>query len=165
MRPLVWVQAAAFAVISAVLASPASAQTATDPATLPEVPQLAGAPAPASETTLPEVPRVDPPPAPPVPDILQNLMWIEQPDARDFSRHYPDAAGRASMSGHVTLDCVVDADGRLDCVVTREEPAGYGFAEATLAISRYFRVAPETRDGVPTEGGRVRRTIRWLVAS
>lgn len=156
MRPLIWVQAAALAVISAVLASPAMAQTTVDPGPS------------STATTLPEVPQVyaiDPPPAPPTPDILTGLIWLEQPDARDFARNYPDLATQGNVSGRVTLDCRVVDRGRLDCVVTNEDPPGYGFAEATLAISRQFRVAPATRDGRPTEGGRIRRTIRWVIAS
>ncbi|MBK8544229.1 MAG: energy transducer TonB [Caulobacteraceae bacterium] len=152
-RPLVWVQAAVFVVISAVLASPAMAQSTVDP----------GSSAGGAATTLPQVPRVDPPPAPPTPDVLQNVVWLEQADARDFARNYPDLAAQGDVSGRATIDCQVVADGRLDCVVTNEEPVGYGFGDATLAISRQFRVAPTTSDGRPTEGGRIRRTIRWVI--
>ena len=153
MRPLAWAQVAAFALISAVLASPSLAQTAVDPG-------------PSSGSTTPEAFRVavDPPPAPPTPDFLMNVIWLEQPNARDFALNYPTRAQAETLSGRVTLDCRVIADGRLNCLVTNEDPHGYGFAEATLAISREFRLAPQTRDGVPTEGGRIRRTIRWVIS-
>jgi len=106
---------------------------------------------------------IDPPPAPPNPNIVVNPVWLEQPDARDFARNYPDAASAANVSGRATIDCLVAADGRLSCTVTAEDPPGYGFGEATLRISREFRLAPMTRDNVPTEGKRIRRTIRWVL--
>lgn len=152
MRPLVWVQAAAFVLISAILASPSLAQTAVDPA-------------PSSDSSLPEGPHVavDPPPAPPELAVLTSLVWLEQPSARDYARLYPRSARDENINASVTIDCTVLADGRMDCVVTNETPPGRGFGAATLQLSQLFRVAPQTRDGVTTEGGSVRRTIRWLV--
>jgi hypothetical protein len=51
----------------------------------------------------------------------------------------------------------------LNCTVTSEDPPGYGFAEATMRITRHFRVAAATRNGQATTGGRIRRTIVWQV--
>lgn len=106
---------------------------------------------------------IDPPPAPPSLSVLTGLIWLEQPDGHDFLRLYPSRAQREHVEGRVTLDCLVNAGGRLSCTVVSEEPREYGFGEATLQISREFRLAPQTRDGVPTAGGRVRRTIRWVL--
>lgn len=149
MRPLVWTQIAALALISAFLASPVLAQTPPTEA-LP----------PAEQVTLPPVPSY-PPPAPPTPNVLTNVIWIEQPEARDFARYYPARAEAADMSGSATLDCLVSATGSLSCTVVSEEPAGFGFGEASLRISQHFRAGPTTRDGVATAEGRVRRVIRW----
>ena len=65
--------------------------------------------------------------------------------------HYRDAAEDESADL-----CIINT-----CTVTNEDPPGFGFGEATLRISRFFRIAPATRDGVPTSGGRFRTTVRW----
>lgn len=159
MRPLAWTELTAFVLISALLATPALAQTATDP---PNEASTA-APPPSATTYIPVA--IDPPPAPPPPEgmLVTGLTWLERPGAVDFARNYPHEAQRQNITGRVTLDCIVLDDGRLDCTVLHEDPPGRGFAEATLRISRLFRIAPQTTDGTPTVGGRIRRTIRWMM--
>ncbi|MEQ1810778.1 MAG: energy transducer TonB, partial [Terricaulis sp.] len=46
--------------------------------------------APPTPTPIPVA--VDPPPAPPTPSVITNPVWLEQPDARDFARYYPERA-------------------------------------------------------------------------
>jgi len=116
--------------------------------------------APPTPTPIPTA--IDPPPAPPTP-ILTGLRWLEQPDGDDYVRYYPDRASQREQEGRVTIDCIVAGDGRLACHVTSEDPPGWGFGEASLRVSRHFRVAPQTQDGTPTSGGRFRRTIRWVL--
>jgi TonB family protein len=95
---------------------------------------------------------------------LSGVRWLEQPEGRDYVRHYPNRALNNRIQGNATFECAVGIDGRLtSCIILSETPVGYGFGEATLAISREFRLAPQTSDGTPTEGARVRRTIRWRV--
>jgi periplasmic protein TonB len=118
--------------------------------------------APPTPTPLPLA--VDPPPTPPAPSVLTNPQWLQRPNAADFARYYPERAQEREVEGRVSIACIVGADGRLTCTVTSEDPPGYGFAEATLRISRFFRVAPATRDGVPTAGGRWNTTVRWQLA-
>ena len=104
---------------------------------------------------------IDPPPAPPNATRLSNLVWLDVPDADDYTRLYPSRAWAEDVGGQVTLDCIVNGDGRLSCAVTAEDPIGYGFGDATLRAAREMRVARETSDGQPTAGGRVGRTVRW----
>lgn len=104
---------------------------------------------------------VAPPPAPPNLQRLSNVVWAALPDAEDYIRYYPPRAWEENVGGQVTLDCIVNADGRLSCAITAEEPTGYGFGEATLRVARHIRVALETADGQPTPGSRVGRTVRW----
>lgn len=118
--------------------------------------------APPTPTPIPTA--VDPPPAPPTPSVITNPTWLERPNARDFERYYPPRALERNQEGRVSLDCIVAADGRISCTVTSEDPTGWGFGEAALRISRHFRMAPATRDGVPTSGGRVRVPIRFNLA-
>ena len=75
------------------------------------------------------------------------------PDAR---RHYPRDALRQEVAGQVLLECTVGRRGRLACDVIRETPADFGFGAAALRASRSFRIAPQTRDGQSTAGGRAR---------
>lgn len=107
---------------------------------------------------------VNPPPVPPTPSVITNPTWLERPDARDFARFYPPRALERGQEARVMLACVVAADGRIACTVTSEDPQGWGFGEAAIRISRSFRMAPATRDGVPTSGGRVNVPIRFNLA-
>jgi periplasmic protein TonB len=118
--------------------------------------------APPTPTPIPVA--VDPPPAPPTPSVITNPTWLERPNARDFERYYPPRALEREQEGRVSLDCVVAADGRISCTVTSEDPSGWGFGEAAIRISRSFRMAPATRDGVPTSGGRVRVPITFRLS-
>lgn len=105
-----------------------------------------------------------PPETTPVDDAtprLTNFVWLQRPTVDDVSRSYPALAMQASRSGLVVLDCRVEAGGLLSCAVASESPEGWGFGAAAYALSRQFRIAPQTRDGVATEGGRVVLPIRF----
>jgi TonB family protein len=105
---------------------------------------------------------VDPPPAPANLPPITSPTWAESPTAADFARYYPAEALTRGVAGQATLDCIVAASGHLSCTVVSEEPSGRHFGEAALRVSRHFRMAPETRDGHPTAGGRVRIPIRFV---
>lgn len=72
---------------------------------------------------------------------------------------YPAAAQEQGIGGRVVLECPIGEDGRLACVVTEETPADMAFGAAALRMSEDWRIAPRTRDGEPTAGGRIRRTL------
>jgi|CXWL01.1.fsa_nt_gi protein TonB len=114
--------------------------------------------APPTPTPIPLA--IDPPPAPPSP-VLTGYTWLQQPNGDDYARYYPDRAEQREQGGTATISCLVGGDGRIACTVVSEDPPGWGFGEASLRVSRHFRVAPQTRDGTPTSGGRFTRTIRW----
>ena len=66
----------------------------------------------------------------------------------------------------MTLSCTVTAKGTLvGCSTTDEDPPNFGFGEAALKISKFFKLKPQTIDGKPTEGGTFRRTIRFNLAN
>ena len=117
--------------------------------------------APPTPTPIPVA--VDPPPAPPSP-ILTGFTWLERPSAQDWSRFYPRRAMEREQEGHVTLDCLVDASGRITCTVVSEDPSGWGFGDAALQISRRFRMAAQTADGRATSGGRVRVPLTFRLS-
>lgn len=102
--------------------------------------------------------------ADPIP--TEQVRWVRQPDARAYARLYPRRAFNASVSGTAVLCCTVNDDGSLNCTAPFEWPQGYGFGEATVAISREFRLAPETVDAARvTPNGYLRRQIRWQAGS
>ena len=79
---------------------------------------------------------------------------------------YPAAAREANIaSGRVVMNCLVGTDGRLtDCNVKSDEPKGYGFGEAAMALSADFQVGKWSDEGLPTIGGRVDVPIRYELA-
>jgi protein TonB len=97
----------------------------------------------------------------PVSHDIREPRWLSTPDARDFARFYPSRALDRGVSGRVLLDCIVGADGRIACSVGSETPPGQGFGEAALRIAQSFRMAPQTIDGSPTDGGHVRVPITF----
>lgn len=69
-------------------------------------------------------------------EFVRPLTYLTTPDGRDLSRFYPEAAMIADVEGDVTMDCLVLADGLLDCVLREETPPEYGFG----AVVRRFLV-------------------------
>lgn len=72
---------------------------------------------------------------------------------------YPAAAQEQGLGGTAVLECLVGDEGRLACDVVEETPAGMGFGAAAVRTSASWRIAAHTRAGVPTAGGRIRRTV------
>jgi TonB family protein len=69
--------------------------------------------------------------------------WLRKPTGQDVAAFFPKEAGRRGVSGTATIACKVVADGRLgDCEVIKERPAGLGFGEAALGLSKTFRMTP-----------------------
>lgn len=94
--------------------------------------------------------------------VVTGPRWIARPEGVELARYYPERAQELGIGGSATVECAVSAAGSLSCDVTAEEPIGYGFGEAALRVARTFRVAPAMVDGVPSDGGRIRQTLRWL---
>lgn len=100
-----------------------------------------------------DTPRFDPPAPDPV---IRNPTWLKLPGAREFARFYPDREMRMQTEGKAVLNCQVTASGSVTgCKVASLTPAGSGFGDAALKLSRYFVMSPRTVDGQPVEGGQV----------
>lgn len=95
---------------------------------------------------------------------LVNPQWIARPGAHAFERYYPEGARNADIEGRVTLNCLVNMDGSLRCMVGTEDPIGGGFGEAALHIAQDFRVLQST-SGVPAPGKRVRVPISFRLSA
>ncbi|MFZ2029962.1 MAG: hypothetical protein WAU68_06630 [Vitreimonas sp.] len=94
---------------------------------------------------------------------LVNPQWVSRPRARAFEQYYPAGARDADIEGRTTLDCLVNMDGSLRCLVGYEDPIGGGFGEAALHIAEDFRVLQSTT-GVPAAGKRVRVPISFRLS-
>jgi protein TonB len=111
----------------------------------------------------PETPKVvEESPKPPATHLITRPVWEKLPDGEVFASYYPDRAQRLGKGGKVRLDCKVAANGALQaCDVADETPKDYGFGEASLKISRFFRMKPGLDDGRPIAGASVFIDIVW----
>lgn len=128
----------------------------------PPLPEIKHTPEP---PIAPLTPQVEPTPTPiPVPETYQaspapaqvtGAKWLQRPGAREIDRYYPSRAAERGMEGRVLLNCTVNADGTINCVVASETPEGWGFGTAAMQVSRYFKMAPLTVNGDATSGGTI----------
>ncbi len=94
------------------------------------------------------------------PPVIGNPNWLSKPTPDQVGRLYPARAAEREMSGRAVLLCEVLASGAVgSCDVTDETPKGYGFGAAALAMTRYFKLSPQTVDGVSVAGSKVRIPI------
>ncbi|MBL8538231.1 MAG: hypothetical protein JNM59_12565 [Hyphomonadaceae bacterium] len=88
------------------------------------------------------------------------VPWArEQPNPSDFRNTYPVGALAEGVSGDVRLLCTITDEYKLDCAVHSETPAGYGFGDAALRLSRLYVASPD--DPRIAVGGRVLLPIRY----
>lgn len=95
--------------------------------------------------------------------FVGKASWAVLPSGDRMSAGYPRKALDAGVEqARVVMSCVAGEGGNLEnCAVSKEDPAGLGFAEAALALSESFRIRPWTMDGLPTIGGKVNVPIRY----
>lgn len=97
--------------------------------------------------------------------VITRPDWEHKPDGDAMTRLYPPGAGSLHVSGRVVVDCGVDAAGTLqDCRVVSEDPGDYGFGDSAIRAARQFKMRPQTLDGLPMAGGRVRIPLNFAAS-
>ncbi|WP_337188808.1 hypothetical protein [Phenylobacterium sp.] len=87
--------------------------------------------------------------------------WLRKPTAETLWAVFPVAAYQKGRSGRAIIACAVTVQGVLrDCRAESEEPQGFGFGAAAVALSPQFLMRPALRDGKPVES-MVRIPINW----
>jgi len=88
---------------------------------------------------------------------LTNPAWERAPTFAQVAAAYPSRARSAGKSGRVSLDCTLGADGQFSsCLVTNEEPVGYGFGAAAAELAKSFKTAPTVAGDKSVAGGVVK---------
>ena len=100
--------------------------------------------------TAPEPPVERAGPALDEPVVIIDPVWTQRP--RNPERYYPREAFMQGVAGQVVLDCAVELDGSLTCVVASETPPDHGFGQAALAIAAAHVMQPATRNGESVRG-------------
>ena len=94
---------------------------------------------------------------------VTNPDWLTKPSADELSRVWPVEAARKGVGGTAVVICHTTVEGQLDrCRIRSETPAGAGFGDAALLVTRYFSMRPQRVDGVPVGGALVVIPMRFV---
>ena len=97
--------------------------------------------------------------------VISQPDWLRKPGPDEFAQYYPPRAMELGKGGKVMISCTVTAKGTLTgCTTSGEDPPNYGFGDAALKISKFFKMKPQSIDGKPVEGGSFSTVIRFQLA-
>ncbi|MBR7617873.1 TonB family protein [Phenylobacterium sp. 20VBR1] len=96
------------------------------------------------------------PPAPPEgrPMDSANVILKKRPTGEDLARYYPTQAMQERVEGLAVAVCRITPQFTLTgCVVSKEEPYGYGFGMALQYLTDTYELSPTGKDGAPITPG------------
>jgi protein TonB len=98
------------------------------------------------------------------PPVISSPRWISKPTGEQVARYYPPRALESGTEGSVMMSCTVTASGSVTaCRVTSETPAGQGFGNAGIRLSKFFKMSPKTVDGAAVEGAQVNIPLKFTL--
>lgn len=99
--------------------------------------------------------------------VIGKPNWAAVPRINDIAAMLPPAAKAAKVyKARVVMDCRVVAEGAVDgCTIKSQEPAGLGYDQAALSLTKFFRLAVWTDEGLPSVGGKVTIPLRFDLES
>lgn len=108
-----------------------------------------------------------PPAAGDRPRYLTKPDWTTALDQSSAMKSFPAKAADAGLTtGKATIDCLVGEGGRITgCQVVSEEPSGMDFGPPAVQIAQALSVNPWTEEGLPSDGARLRFSIRFNKAA
>ncbi len=88
--------------------------------------------------------------------VIRNPHWLSRPNGNVLAQYYPHRAQLARVTGGAKIACLVTVSGNLEhCLVKGEYPLNFGFGQAALAMTKWFRMSPMTVDGKPVGGATI----------
>lgn len=110
------------------------------------------------QASVPVVPLARPLPP------ISHPNWLQRPSSAELRRLYPARELAAEREGLVVLECIVSADGVVNCDIVSESPANRGFGDAALRVAARYRMAEHDNEGIPTAGRQYRMTIPFRLS-
>lgn len=95
--------------------------------------------------------------------VIGRPKWLLVPQVNDLEAVLPEAAKVAKVyKARVVMQCRVVAEGAVEgCTIRSQDPAGLGFDSAALNLTKFFRLAVWSDEGLPTVGGLVSIPLRF----
>jgi TonB family protein len=97
--------------------------------------------------------------------FISKPVWETTPQGQAFAAAFgPKAQAAGLTEGHAVLTCTISATGALtDCGVKSETPAGAGFGDAALQVSRSFQMRPWTPEGQAMVGRKINLPLGYKI--
>jgi protein TonB len=74
--------------------------------------------------------------------------YEQAPTGDDLAKYYPEKALDVGKEGAVVMKCTVQKDRTLGkCAVSSETAGGYGFGDAALQLSKFFKMKKGAKPG------------------
>ncbi|WAC48474.1 energy transducer TonB [Asticcacaulis sp. SL142] len=90
-------------------------------------------------------------------------QWASYPTGEAALSYYPKRALDGEVEGEALVECTFNALGKITaCAVLSENPAKYGFGQATVnLLVAHARAKPQTANGALRDGDKMKIRYRW----